>query len=326
MFETLGQVIRQDPMDVMHILDRDLQKHGINLFEKGFRKSGENIQFCCIHKHAGGKRESRPSCGIRTVTRENRKAGMVHCFACGYTADLPTFISDCFGYEDFGIFGRKWIRQNLLVEETGERAPLNLNLERRVKMEQNFIPDEELKKYWVYHDYMFARGISTEVLDEFDVGYDREQRAITFPVKDEFGRCLFIARRSIDSKFFHYPEDIQKPLYGLPQIRKYKPKEIWVTESAFNCLTVWTYGEFAVSFFGLGTVYQYEQLAKLGARKIVLGFDGDSAGDKASKRLIDWLKKNAPHIFIEKALIPRGKDINDLTKEQFYALKKEIVL
>ena len=326
MFELKGQIIRQDPMDVMHILDRDLQKNGIVLFEKGFRKSGENIQFCCIHKHAGGKRESRPSCGIRTVTREGRKAGMVHCFACGYTADFPTFVSDCFGHEDFGIFGRRWIREHLLVEDTGERAPLNLKLDRGGAMEQKFIPDSELQKYWKYHNYMFDRGISYEVLDEFDVGYDEEADAITFPVKDEFGRCLFIARRSVKNKFFHYPEDVQKPLYGLPQVYKHKPRELWVTESAFNCLTVWTYGECAVSFFGLGTVYQYEQLKKLGVRKIILGFDGDDAGDRASKRLIDWLKKNAPHIFIERAIIPRGKDINDLSEEQFRALKKEIVL
>lgn len=326
MFEIKGQIIRQDPMDVMHILDEDLKANGIALFDKGFRKSGENIQFCCIKPHSNGKRESRPSCGIRTVTREDRKAGMVHCFACGYTADLPTFISDCFGYEDFGRFGRKWIRDHLLVDDTGERSSLGLNLSRGDIVDKKYVPASELNKYWKYHSYMFERGISKEVLDEFDVGYDSEQDAITFPVKDEFGRCLFIARRSVKGKFFHYPESVEKPVYGLPQVRKYSPKELWITESVFNCLSVWTYGKFAVAFLGLGTEYQYEQLVRTGVRKIILGFDGDDAGDRASNRLISWIKKNAPHIFVERAIIPRGKDINDLTKDQFYTLKTEVCL
>ena len=46
----------------------------------------------------------------------------------------------------------------------------------------------------------------------FDIGYDKDRRAITFPVKDRQGRCLFIARRSVVGKEYNYPLGAVMPL------------------------------------------------------------------------------------------------------------------
>ena len=62
---------------------------------------------------------------------------------------------------------------------------------------------------------MYERGLTDEVIEEFDIGYDKDTRCITFPVRDKSGGTLFVARRSVDTKYFNYPKEAEKPLYGL---------------------------------------------------------------------------------------------------------------
>ena len=69
---------------------------------------------------------------------------------------------------------------------------------------------------------------------------------------------------------------------------------------------------------GTGNKYQYEQIKQLPVRKIILGFDGDDAGDRAAVRFA----QNVTNKIICKYEIPRGKDINDLSKEEFDSLRK----
>ena len=55
-------------------------------------------------------------------------------------------------------------------------------------------------------------------------------------------------------------------------------------------------------------------LKKSGIRNYILCLDGDEAGDKGINRF----KKNMSRdVFISTKLIPRWKDVNDLTKEEF---------
>lgn len=153
-------------------------------------------------------------------------------------------------------------------------------------------------------------------------GYDTEQEAITFPVRDKEGNCLFIARRSVNIKWFNYPQNIEKPIYGIYELGKYAPKdldEIVVCESMINCITVWVYGKFAVALNGTGSINQLEELLKLPYRKIVLALDPDNAGEKGVKRIFNKLKN---YKIVTKLIIPKGKDINDLSKEEFYNLKE----
>ena len=50
-------------------------------------------------------------------------------------------------------------------------------------------------------------------------------------------------------------------------------------------------------------------------------FDGDSAGDSGAKRFIKNIRKD---VFVDVVKLPRGKDVNDLSKEQFLDLFKQI--
>lgn len=65
---------------------------------------------------------------------------------------------------------------------------------------------------------MYKRGLTDELIELYDVGYDPKFKlksdsnpfsCITFPVRDVNGKTLFIARRAIDFKLYHYPENVE---------------------------------------------------------------------------------------------------------------------
>ena len=61
-----------------------------------------------------------------------------------------------------------------------------------------------------------------------------------------------------------------------------------------------------------------QELKKLPFREYILGLDPDSAGNRGKEKL----KRNlAGHKLLKELVIPIGKDINDLSKEEFDKLK-----
>ena len=329
MFYVNKNPILAGELEVLNELKTQLALNGIQRFAE-FKPGPRNIQFNCPI-HAGGQ-ERKPSCGISTVNKEGMPAGIVHCFTCGYTATLEQMISHCFGKDDDGVFGREWLIKNFLTISIENRKDIILDLQRgNNKITNNYITEEELDSYRYYHPYMYKRRLTDEVIEQFDVGYDNHfelkdkfgkvksvLRCLTFPVRDINGNTLFIARRSVDIKFFHYPEGINKPVYGLYELPK-DAKEVIVCESILNALTCYVYGKPAVALLGLGTEYQYEQLRKLGCRKIITALDPDAAGQRATARLKKALNGSK---LVTSYIIPEGKDINDLEKEEFENLQE----
>ena len=153
-----------------------------------------------------------------------------NCFACGQAHTLPEVISYCFGhYEDvLGKFGMNWLITNFVTIRKEERKDVEIDMERNnstskntrlehiASFEPNFVSEEELDSYRYYHSYWTDRGITDEnIIELFDLGYDIRTNCITFPVRDIEGNCVFVARRNVSTKWFNYPKDVEKPLYGL---------------------------------------------------------------------------------------------------------------
>ena len=67
---------------------------------------------------------------------------------------------------------------------------------------------------------------------------------------------------------------------------------------------------------GTGTEKQYKQLLEIECKGYVCSLDNDTAGIKGTKRLIEFLLKHKKYnIYV--AVYPKGKDVNDLTYEEF---------
>lgn len=325
-----GLPILSSVEDIIYRLRDDMAANGVQAFHK-IKTGPNNLQVTCpIHKEG---QENKPSCGINT-TGQKTDIGTVHCFTCGYTAKLTELISHCFGYDDEGDYGRKWLVRTFMTVEVEERKPIPLELSRTKKSSIKYVSEAELDEYRYLHPYMEQRGLTPQLIEMFDVGYDPhfllvtdKQKSmgyvlpsITFPVRDKNGNALFVARRAIHQKLFHYPEGVRKPIYGLYEMLKYKPKaqEIVICESILNAITCWKYGRVGFALLGLGNDQQYQDLKKLGVRKYICAFDPDEAGQAATTRF----RNNVDNKIVTYYDIPEGKDVNDLTFEQFKGLQE----
>ena len=231
------------------------------------------------------------------------------------------------------VNGRAWLLENFDGSNI-ENREVKFDLSVKRPSTKYFIAESDLAQYNITHPYMFKRKLTLDIIKKFNVGYDKDYNiindgkvypmgeCITFPVKDINGNIVFIARRSINQKVFNYPKDVDKPVYGLYEIYEEMKKgkvidEVYICESFFNCLTIWSYGKYAVALIGTGSNTQLDILKKSDIRHFILALDPDEAGIKGTKRLLEGLTNK----FVETAVIPEGKDVNDLTKEEFEALE-----
>lgn len=321
MIKLQDTIIQTDTQSVLDILKFDLAQHGVNRFHI-FRNNGENIQTNCPF-HKGGQ-ERKPSFGV------NGEIDRCHCFSCGWSGTIEEMISELYGYQDEGKFGKRWLikRFNTVEIETrpnimegfngrnikndilGVRCSSNI-CDRISNNSDTFISEEELDKYRYIHHYMYERGLTDEIIERFDIGYDKERDCITFPIKDIEGRCVFVATRSTKRKFFGLPKGYDKPIYQAYHFRRGKYRTAYITESFLNCLTCWKYDKPAMAMIGTGNQKQYEILNKLPVREYILAFDPDDAGRKAVERF----RKNVKGKIIKELVYPDDRDINDLQEE-----------
>lgn len=318
MFEVNGLMIQAEGIDIVEEVKNQLSANGIQLLHT-IRMGNGNVQFSCP-SHKNGQ-EKKPSCGMSlTPTYKGGRlipAGTVHCFTCGYTASLPEFISHCFGKQDAGMFGNRWLKKNYTALTVTTRQPVTLNMARGrnvpKKKEKLIIPESVLDSYRYYHDYMYKRKLTNEIIDLFDVGYDKKTQCITFPVKDLEGDVVFVQTRSVKTKFHHYAAGVNKTdyIYGAYEVLKYYPDatDVVVCESIINALTLWTIGIPAVALMGVGGGRQYEILASLPFRCYTLALDPDPAGQEAMDKIIARLKRKK---VLFRYIYPDSRDINDL--------------
>ena len=290
-------------IDIVKELKDQLAINGIYLFNQ-IKELPEDIMVSCpFHKDG---QERKPSCGIR------KEDGWVHCFTCNESCSLEQMISRCFGKDDLGQYGLNWLKNNFLGDILQDRQII-LDIDRKpvkINFNKNYIDENELTQYRFYHPYMYQRKMTNEVIEIFDIGYDLKTKSITFPIRDKDGNCLFVARRSVNTKWFNYPQAVEKPVYGIYELYQLKefPKEIYITESMIDAIYLWTFKKYAVALNGLGTKNQINELNKLPCRKFILATDNDDAGYRARIEL----RKNIKNKLVTEVKLPvNRKDIND---------------
>lgn len=304
--------------DVITLLQKTLHADGVQLLKDVIypKTAGQDITFTCpFHKNGN---ENRPSAGIQTRPKAGSNKIFFHCFTCHEKGTLETLVSRCFGFQDRGDFGTKWILKNFGTIEVENREGLIYipSREKPKPKKIEYVSEEELDSYRYTCTYMYDRHLNDEMIDLYDIGYQKDfygQEAITFPVLDIQGRCLFVARRCIHKKYYWYPPNSDKPLYGIWEARKLFPnsKVCYIVESMLNAITLVQNGFCAIAMLGTGTNTQIEEIKKLGYRRYVIATDPDPAGYRSRDKLIEALKSVA---FLEYLDLPQGCDVNDLGK------------
>lgn len=308
---------------------RDLK---LERFDEGLLREINNTGsdlMCTCPFHKGGK-ENKPSCGVllREKVDKNCKyeAGTVHCYTCGYTADLPQFVSDFLGLTS-PVQGFKWLvsRYNYA---SAEREPLELNLYRGQAEKASYMDEaeverfyQELKKSSTALEYLKRRALPSWIIDAYKLGFDPEDGVVLFPVRDMRGKVAFYKGRSLVGKHFYNAKDIDKTsqIFGLYELlaegKASSESEIWITESEIDALSLIGQERYAIALMGSHiSEAQCRELENTPFRRFVLALDNDEAGRKGAAQ-------------IKRLLIPKGfrftnlrwdvdlKDINDLIRQ-----------
>lgn len=323
-------------MNVVEIVDK-LAAFG---YVRPSKVSGNYYQIHCPFHNNGNER--RPSCGVLLHDEYKNgslyKEGWFHCFACGHAGSLQDSIDKILKDRGVNQTGLDWLKMNVpdfeddsesddlipkgIMDQIASKYALNYIQERTSDEPARYITEEELAKYRFVVPYMYERKLTDEIISAYDVGYDAEWippgrtkkvPCITFPVRDKFGRTMFLCRRSIQGKMYNYPDGVTKPLYGIDMIPK-GTSSLIICESCINALTAVSYGYPAVALLGTGNPYQVKQLKELGMKEFIICCDGDEAGRIATGKLMRALKSVAIIWVID---MPDGKDLNDCTKEEF---------
>lgn len=311
-----NRIIKTPVKDIIELLRQQCFVNHLDRLRNIEIKSN-NIRITCPF-HSGGH-ERTPSCEILLEDKGSTPAGTVHCFGCGYRASLVKFIANCLNisYKQ----ATEWILSVSnydIIQSTRDISEIELKLDTEdVEEEVPEVSIDELKQYDYIHPYMFERKLTDDIIKKFDVGYDPKTDSLTFPVYVD-GKCVFVAKRRVKYKRFDLPKLKNKPIYGLDYITD---NEFIICESIIDALTCWSYGKQAVALFGTASDYQLKVLNNVRQRKLVIGTDGDEAGDKAARRIAKALTNK----LVTRLDIPKGKDINDLSKEEFDKLEEIFV-
>ena len=277
-----------------------------------YTKRGDNWSVTCPSHKQG--RESHPSCQLYCGDSPDVEYGHMYCFTCGEQGPLYHFVAECLEKDD--EYGKRW-----LVERFGDvLMGRELVLDDIVLDEGKAEPLDEryLDTLQSWHPYMQKRKLSRDVCEKFKIRYDPSTESIVFPVWDENGKLYMLTRRSTESKMFMIDGGKEKPVYLLNVIKRNAIDEVTVVESQMNALTAWGWGYPTIALFGTGTSHQYEVLNSSGIRHYYLCFDGDDAGRKGIRRFLKNVRKD---VFVDIIIMKEGKDVNDLTQDEFESLR-----
>lgn len=192
--------------------------------------------------------------------------------------------------------------------------------------------------------YLLDKGIDKETIINAGIGvdingnfYDHIYNRLAFPILNTFGDCVGFSGRILENnsekaKYKNSPQTIvfdkSSSVYGIHLLKEAKRKgelnEIILVEGQIDVIMMHSFG-FSGAVASLGTAFtekHAEQLKRI-SENLVLLFDGDEAGQKATLRTIEILK---PFNFnLKVARLPKGSDPDDFLKENGAEAMKKII-
>lgn len=190
-------------------------------------------------------------------------------------------------------------------------------------------------------DYLSKKGYTIEemmsagVVEKNDKGnhFDAYAKRLIFPIFNVYGNVVGFSARLLEAKpdFAKYKNtsqtmvfDKSRCIYGINQIKALKKtgdiKEIIIVEGQMDVISLYKSGvKNAVACMGTALTPNHARDLKRFTDKIVLCFDGDGAGIKATLRSIDILVEAGLNVYV--VTIPNKQDpdeyINEYGKDKF---------
>ena len=228
-----NKVINAPITDILETLRKET---GYRYFREIKLKGNNYTVTCPFHKMG---QESHASCQVFCDEADPKvEYGYFHCFTCGENAHLYDVVAHCFSQN--ADFGKEWLLErfgNTFIQYEETLTDIILD-----KPKKTFLDPNILEEYNYYHPYMWKRNLTKEVVDKFQVGFDPKTQSITFPVWDQFNNLVMVTKRSVNTKNFFIPEDVEKPIYLLNYMVKTGKTTLLITEAQIDALTAQGWG------------------------------------------------------------------------------------
>lgn len=261
----LGQL--QDESNNIEWVEKHLDVRSVN--------GPEYSVVCPIHD------DTNPSMGV------NVEKGVFLCRSCGAKGSLKTLAN---------AIGVEWNGGSTEYSIAMLRKKINSVTE---KSEIFRHVESELKRFNFDHKYWTdpipdGRGFSSDIVKKFEFGYDYLNDAVTIPIRDLSGRFLGVTRRylSFDAdKRYKDPKGFSKgtTLYAAYQSSFVSSDYLVICEGPLDAVAVWNAGHTAVAQFGSTlTKMQRYVLDQLSPSVVILAYDSDKAGEKATSRVLGF--------------------------------------
>lgn len=209
-----------------------------------------------------------------------------------------------------GLLIQKWF--GIVSGEDRKLAKEKEKIERPKKKEKKAEPEEaanppltfELKTLDSKHAYLKERGLNKETIKEFGLGYCKRglmERRVVIPIRNEKGELIAYAGRypgdTPEGELkYKLPPKFKKSLvvFNLNRVKDVtKDKELILVEGFFDVFKLWQAGlKNVVALMGTSMSDEQERLIveAVGENgKVVLMFDGDEAGAKATAEAVERL-------------------------------------
>ena len=291
---------------------------------------GDNIMFACPY-HG----EHNPSCGI-SATKE-----VGGCFACGQHFNLVQLVSFCKSCSILSAIEFLSAYLNRDFRNVSSKVSFKLYGETDTETDE-ILPITALAPFNsgnVSHNYLLNRGFTDEDFVKFNLGWDTLKKRITIPFFNREGDLLGFSGRAVleesdygyesiygDEAKYHIYNHFNAKKYFFPlNLFKVKEDTIILVEGLLDALWLHKQG-FTNTLSIISAEISKEQVKKiklLGAKKIILCLDNDSAGIKGCERLYKLLKNE---FTFKQAILPTGKkDVQECTKEELDLMFSNLV-
>lgn len=249
-----------------------------------------------------------PLCGSGTH-RGNRSTGAFsvynnnmnwHCFACGESGDLFSLIGLLehletfpqqlqFAAELFGIPAENYPENHAPAPKSAHspappKSKPQADFHAYITDCMNHVSETD---YWTK-----VRGFSPETVTRFQLGFDPQKQVVVIPYDSSH---TYYMTRSIQGKSFRKPKTLdagEEPIYHKAALYQ-ENVPCFVCESPIDAISVMSAGHFeAVAVGGTGArklIHQLEMQKPL--CPLILSFDTDDAGRKASESLAKELRR-----------------------------------
>ena len=278
-----------------------------------------------------------------------KKKNKCTCFACGKNYDIFDLVKMEYGLKTFPEQLKKveeFIKNPELIEDANKtiysqkniEITLNSTVQEKKVEEKKIYPEfyyyyRDCKKRISETDYLQRRGISIEVQDRYNIGYDTDfkEGKMKFPIQAiviPVSKDSYTVRNINNTSKFRYAKVGEAAIFNYWELEQNKKDTFYIVEGEIDALSIIEAGRKSIA---LGSVNEVNLLVnKLKEdkfnNKFILMLDNDEKGKMWQEILYTKLKEIGINVEKSNAL-GKYKDANEFLikdREKFLALFQEI--